>query len=521
MTDRPPTRSAPRQETEEELRRYRSLVENLGDMVARVDGDLRIRYVNRALERALGHTNEALAGEPVGVLVDCGVALEHLERACQWMRTVLATGLPLSQQLESSDDSTECAAVDIRIFPERDAAGQVASVLVSMRDISALREAQRDSVRRERLLRQAQKMDALTRLAGGVARDFNNLLQPILFAIGELDLGLEPDSELRLAVRAVAEATERAQDLTQQLLTFGQRQTKEDRGPVDLHQLIRQAQAILGRLSRREIRCDYRLEAETAPVVGDETQLMQIVMNLAVNAMDAMPDGGDLLLRTSTLPGPPEQVVLEVQDTGIGMDAQTRDHVFDPFFTTKETGKGVGSGLGLSTVHGIVQQHEGKIEIESSPGRGTLVRVMLPTVSDVSVTADGRVSRPRVEPAGATLLLVDDEPFVRSSLAHLLRHKGFEVLVAKDGKDALELCAGRDKPLDLLVTDVVLPGISGLELCDRLRETRSDLPALLMSGHADSALQYQSLDPSNTLFVQKPFRAPELIGQVRRLLGER
>ncbi|MGH7315304.1 MAG: ATP-binding protein, partial [Candidatus Rokuibacteriota bacterium] len=376
-------------------------------------------------------------------------------------------------------------------------------------------------------LEQAQKMDAIGRLAGGVAHDFNNLLTVILGRTDLLLHPLRPEDPMRRGIELIQRTASRAADLTRQLLAFSRKQVLEA-VVLDLGAVTTDMKDMLGRL----IGEDIALLTERAPALGrvkaDRGQIEQVVMNLAVNARDAMPQGGRLILETANVdldddyvrrhvgarPGP--HVMLAVSDTGTGIRREIQAQIFEPFFTTKEPGKG--TGLGLATVYGIVKQSGGYIEVDSEPGRGTTFRIYLPRLDTATTTVD-RSTRPVAAAGGTeTILLVEDEEGVRELARDILRASGYTVLEARNGPEALLLCERHQGPLDLLLTDVVMPRMSGRELAERLAPLRPDLSVLYMSGYTDDAIIRHGVLGAGTAFLQKPFTPAALVQRVRETL---
>ena len=393
----------------------------------------------------------------------------------------------------------------------------------------------------EEELRQSQKMEAIGRLAGGVAHDFNNLLTSIL---GGSSLVLErlaagpassaaagADATLRSEIEEIQSAAERAASLTQQLLAFSRRQVVEPR-VLDLNAIAKHTARMLERLLGEEIRLELAFDPATAPVRADEGQIHQVLINLAVNARDAMPSGGTIRIATSALqvdqgaaataPLTGTEIpagrysVLAVSDSGVGMSEQTLAHIFEPFFTTKEKGKG--TGLGLATVYGIVTQSGGYVTAESVAGEGSTFRVLLP-----SLPSGVAVASPSSTPAGGsgqgeTILLVEDEAAVRDLVATALGERGYRLLTAADAEEALQKEREHDGPIDLLITDVVMRGQRGPELARRIRERRPSIPVLFMSGYPDDALSAGGTLDGGTAFLQKPFRVSALGAKVAEVL---
>jgi PAS domain S-box-containing protein len=398
--------------------------------------------------------------------------------------------------------------------------GQDLGVIVVARGLTTVRAL-------EAQLRHAQKMEAVGRLAGGVAHDFNNLLTVITGRSQLLLLKLPPESPLRRDVELVEETAHRASALTRQLLAFSRKQMVQPR-VVDLNEVVRSMDTMLSRLIGEDISLATLLDPAAGCVRADPAQLEQMIVNLAVNARDAMPLGGRLTLETSFIrldeslarqhvglqAGP--HVRLVVRDTGIGMDGLTKVHLFEPFFTTKGPGKG--TGLGLATVYGIVTQSGGAIHVESEPGQGATFTIDLPRVdAPVDLRTDAAV--PDAAPHGSeTVLLVEDEPEVRGLARDILHQQGYTVLEAADSDQALEIGREHRGPIHLLVTDVVMPQMGGRELADRLTGRRPETRVLYVSGYTDDAILRKGVSETGTAFLPKPFTASALAHKVRQVL---
>lgn len=381
--------------------------------------------------------------------------------------------------------------------------------------------------RLEEELHQTQKMEALGTLAGGVAHDFNNMLS-VINGYAELLLsGKAPEQTVTTAIEQISRAGERAADLTRQLLAFSRRQVLQPR-VVPLTDVIESTTKMLSRLIGEDIEVVTLPDPDTGQVRADPGQLERVLMNLAVNARDAMPLGGKLLIRTENVEVSVAQaqqcrglrsgryVLLTVTDMGCGMDAETLTRIFEPFFTTKEPGKG--TGLGLATVHGVVNQSGGHVEAESAPGQGTTFRIYLPRVDEPP--AEGRVKRPPSRDGGSeTILLVEDEPMVRRVARVILEANGYRVLEAMCGRDALTLLADHPKPIQLLLTDLVMPHMSGSELARQVVALRPEIRVLFMSGHIGDAALRHGLEADGQFFLQKPFTSAALTAYVRAALG--
>jgi PAS domain S-box-containing protein len=374
--------------------------------------------------------------------------------------------------------------------------------------------------------RQAQKMEAVGRLAGGVAHDFNNLLTVITSYADLVYEEMTPADPRQPDVDQIRKAADAAAALTRQLLAFSRQQIIQPR-PVVLEEIIGSAQRMLKRLIGEDVELESVLQSPPSTVMIDAGQLEQALMNLVVNARDAMPTGGKLTLETSrvmlnesyaathvpTIPG--RYAVLAVSDTGIGMDKETRARIFEPFFTTKETGKG--TGLGLAMVYGIVKQSGGFIWVYSEQGRGSTFKIYLPLIVDEPSDADaGRVTETRH--GSETILLVEDSPAVRAAARQILERYGYHVLEASSATEALDIVARARGVIDLLVTDVVMPGISGRELAERLQIVRPELKVLFMSGYTDDAVVRHGVLASEVSYLQKPFSPDALARKVREVI---
>lgn len=389
----------------------------------------------------------------------------------------------------------------------------------------------REAIHRHKLenqLRQSQKMEAIGRLAGGVAHDFNNLLT-IIIGYSELMLATpEPADDLHDNLGEIKKAAEQATQLTRQLLAFSRRQIVQPR-VLDLNATIADMEKMLRRLLGEDIEMIVLFESSLLPIKADPGQIQQILLNLAVNARDAMPDGGKLILETyhqtitAAAPRPfldmPDgaYAVLSVSDTGQGMSEETKAHLFEPFYTTKEQGKG--TGLGLATVYGAVSQAGGFIEVVSEPGQGATFKIYVPQVDPTGALPRLPVPPKESQPSHETVLLVEDENALRALTRHILQRNGFQVLEAKDGMEAIKLCEQYAGPVHLLVTDLVLPQLNGRQLADRIMHTRPATKLLFVSGYEEEVLARTGLSKDSAIFLQKPFTPESLVKKVREILS--
>jgi PAS domain S-box-containing protein len=404
--------------------------------------------------------------------------------------------------------------------PYRDTEGRIAGVIGIARDVT-------EQKRLEEQFRQAQKMDAVGRLAGGIAHDFNNLLTAILGFTDLLLAAVPEDSSLRLDLDQIRKASERAVTLTSQLLAFGRKQLVQPR-ILDLNAVVRDFLTMLHRLISENIELVTVLAPELRPVKADRGQIEQVLLNLVVNARDALPQGGKIVLETSNSAvdesfaranlgvSPGLYTRLTVRDTGCGMDEHTQAHLFEPFFSTKGVGKG--AGLGLATVYGIVKQNHGHIAVHSEVGQGTTLEIYLPSVEDPVIPVWQAGAPAGHAKAGETVLVVEDEKILRALIETILLQQGYTVLKAADGRAALRLAQSTAQPIHLVVTDVVMPGMSGRQLADQLRALCAGLKVLFISGYTDEALLRQGNLGPGTGFLDKPFAPEKLLHQVRAVL---
>jgi PAS domain S-box-containing protein len=396
-------------------------------------------------------------------------------------------------------------------------------------DITTRKQLEAENERLAAQFYQAQKMESIGRLAGGIAHDFNNLLVPI---IGYAELGLlklDLDSQLHADLKRIKEAGQRAASLTRQILAFSRQQVLEMKR-LDLNQVISEFEPMLHRLIGEDIALQTHLAANPSLIKADKGQLEQVLLNLAVNARDAMPDGGMLIIETAPVTldeaymtkdtdvlQPGRYVLLAVSDTGHGIDADAQQHIFEPFFTTKAPGQG--TGLGLATVFGIVKQHAGNIWVYSEPGRGTTFKIYLPLAqAPVSIVESESPEADSLD-GTETVLLVEDEASVRQLVGDTLRAHGYQVLATGDPAKGLELAATHQGAIHLLLTDVIMPVMNGRELYRRLVRERSGLKILYMSGYTDNVIAHHQVLDEEIAFLQKPFTIRSLLQKVRAVLG--
>ncbi len=479
--------------------------------------DLPMVYVSPGFERITGHAAAEVLGRNCRFLQGPDTDPDHVAQ----MRTALRAGVACSVELRNyrKDGTPFWNAVTIN--PVHDGTGQITHFVGVLDDVTERR-------RLEDQLRQAQKMEAVGRLAGGVAHDFNNMLTVICGSADLLRRRPHLSDEDRGVVAEIALAADRATSLTRQLLGFSRQALLHPR-VVDLNAAVTETSRMLARLLGEDIRLEARPNAAPADVFVDLGHLNQILMNLAVNARDAMPRGGSLTIETATVSLPEEMVtiplggksgphvMLAVTDTGTGMSPEVQSHIFEPFFTTKPADRG--TGLGLSVVFGIVQQSGGRLQVDSEVGRGTTFRIYLP-LANASAPPELDVAELASE-GHETILLVEDEPAVRELAAMALSLNGYTVLPAKDAPEAQAVMATRGGRVDLVLTDVVMPGMGGPELVDRLRLVAPNIKVLYMSGYTDDAVIRHGLLTGEVEFIQKPYTSLDLARKVRSVLDAR
>jgi signal transduction histidine kinase len=436
--------------------------------------------------------------------------------------------------LEALADSTSIALENIKLVAEleervRERGAALAAAhraeSAARRELEERKRAEEALRRTEAQLRQAQKMEAVGRLAGGIAHDFNNTLSVILSYSALLLEDLGSKNTLRSDVEEIRRAGERASVLTRQLLAFSRQQVLQPR-VLDVNDVLRGLEKMLRRVLGEDIDLDVRTHANLHPILADTGQIEQVMMNLVVNARDAMPQGGRLTIESSNVvvgedesaidARPGDYVVVTVTDTGIGMDAETMRRIFEPFFTTKPVGKG--TGLGLASVYGIVKQSGGFVTVQTKPGSGTTFRVYLPRHASATPTLAPRSRDVRRLTGAETILLVEDDSQVRAVAREILRKNGYRVLEATDPAEALDTSAAFTDRIHLLLSDVVMPNMSGVQVAQRIASTRHDMRLLCMSGYTDEAVLSHGVVSSEIAFVQKPFTPDALLLKVREVL---
>jgi PAS domain S-box-containing protein len=491
--------------------RFRTLAET-APIAIFIHEDGLVRYLNAACEQVTGYSREELMNRSVWPLFHPEDQQELQERA--------------RRRLEGEDIKMRWEARMVRKNGEvRWAEYSAARITINNRP--AVLCAATDVTERRALevqLRQTQKMEAIGRLAGGIAHDFNNLLMVIGCCSEVISMAEGIPEEVLRSAAEITHAADRAAALTRQLLAFGRRQLVTPR-VVDLNSVLKGTELILRRALGDDITLHVNLESAACPILADASQVEQVVMNLAVNARDAMPNGGELSISTlrlnevspqESVPASGPHIVLTVRDTGTGMSQETQQHIFEPFFTTKQAGKG--TGLGLSTVYGIVKQCGGSVTVESCPQRGATFKVFFPVANELP--AYSASTEPLNHAARkATILLVEDEEDVRAVLHNSLIRDGHIVLQASSGAMALELSSAHGGKIDLLLTDVVMPGMSGRDLADQLLQLRPGIKVLYVSGYNEDTVLQKGVIEGKMEFLQKPFSPSDLSRKVREILA--
>ena len=505
-----------REEVEQERARLTAAVQNSPDFIGITDLKGRVLFLNRAGQKMVGLRNDGDARSKT--------AIDFLGPEERSILEQEILPLVLSGQVWEGEFSMrhfvtgEPILVETRVFGVFDETGRPTSMANLSRDIS-------EKKKLEEQLRGAQRMEAIGRLAGGIAHDFNNLLTIIRGAGEILEERLLGDAPNLQVVTEIHDAAERASVLTQQLLTFGRRQMVRPR-PIDLNKVILRMQDMLQRLAGEDITLETQLQEDLWNVTMDPIQVDQILINLAANARDAMPQGGAITMRTfnwqasqpaktpaGLKPGP--YACLSFSDNGCGMEPETLSHIFEPFFTTKELGKG--TGLGLSTVYGVVHQNDGQISVRSTPGEGTSFTFYLPRATE-NASPEASSQKPKSLPGAGNILLVEDERSLRAMVSGYVRESGYQVYEAADANEALRI--SQDHSIDLLLTDIVMPGASGTALASTLKASRPQMRVIFMSGYAEHAALQEAMLKPNTLFLQKPFRLSALVAKIHQALAD-
>ena len=505
-----------RQKAEDTLRKLWRAVEQSADLVMITDRTGVIEYVNPAFEALTCYSAGELLGQTPRILKSGHQPSELYKELWQ---TILS-GDVFRCTMVNRKKSGDTFVAEKTITPLRDGKGQITHFISNDRDIT-------DQRRLENQLQQAQKMDAIGRLAGGVAHDFNNLLM-VISSYAELMLdSLAPQHPLRRNVAEIQKASRRAADLTRQLLAFGRKQMQTLQ-LLDLNSIIEDINKMLPRLIGEDIELEFVPGKKLGRVKADPVQIEQVIMNLAANARDAMPKGGKLVIETASvrlddayvqthsMVAPGDYVLLTITDSGQGIAPEHLPHIFEPFYTTKA--EGAGTGLGLATVYGIVKQNSGFIWVYTEPGMGTTFKIYLPRATDARVLPQPSLPVEGYSGGCETVLLAEDESAVRQSTREFLVLNGYIVLEAKNGTDALVIAREYKGPIHLMIADVVMPNMGGARLAAELTPERPEMKVLFVSGYAETTVQRHGAIDVTARFLQKPFSLRTLAQKIREIL---
>jgi hypothetical protein len=517
---------------EQELRdselTVRALFDNAAQGILSVDRDGRIRSVNPMAEQLFGYERAELLGKNVDMLLPEALRKAHAGHRADSFASPRTRPMGLGLDLAARRKDGSEFPVEISLSHIETNEGPIAVAFVN--DISERKAALSEKEKLERRLEHATKMEAVGRLAGGIAHDFNNLLTA-LSGFSEIVLDELPETHpLCEGARETYKTCQRSASLVRRLLAVSRRQMLQPK-VLDLNAKLGEIEKMLRGLLGEDIELRVKLSRNLGFVRADESQIEQVILNLVVNARDAMPKGGRLTLQTANFDvddafaahhvgirrGP--HVLLTVSDSGEGIDEQTLEHIFEPFYTTKERGKG--TGLGLATVYGIVQQSNGYVWVYSERGQGTTFKIYLPQVDRTGRDVDDDSSAEREKQGSETVLVVEDENTVRLVTVSNLRKGGYVVLEARDGEEALRIAANYGGSIDLVLTDVVMPRMNGPEMLRRLQERFPAIKSVFMSGHVDDTLVHRGVIEEGLAFIEKPFNREQMAKRIRAVLDER
>jgi len=518
---------------EESEKRYRMIVENMNDTVWTMDLNLQYKFISSGGSILTGFTEEELRTIPLKeqITPESHALMEEIMTeafALEYSGQPIEPKASRTFEVEAYHKDGGTIWVDINATFDRDENGKPQEIIIAGRNVTERKKMQTEKEILEKQLIQAQKMETVGRLAGGVAHDFNNMLNVILGYIDLTKLKLPTHHPIMHDILEIEKAACRSRDLTAQLLAFSRKQIIQPQA-VNLNQLIAETQKAIVRLIGEDVELKFYPGGDLGTIKFDPLQAEQILINLSVNARDAMPKGGKLIIETSNIhvdktycethldlaPGP--YVLLTVSDTGSGIDKDHLPHIFEPFFTTKEIGKG--TGLGLATVYGIVKQNNGIISVYSEPRQGSIFKIYLPRSGDAEVSRE-TTPEPPASPGEGTILLVEDDKMVLKMVADMLEALGYRVIASGSPLSALSQCEECATPIDLVITDVVMPGMSGRELRDKLLLTRPELKVLFMSGYTSNIIAHHGVLEEGMQFIQKPFSMSLLAAKVSKLIPE-
>jgi PAS domain S-box-containing protein len=505
--------------------RFRSIFEQAAIGIADSSLDARFIRVNQRFCKIMGYSREELLGLTFREITHPDDLARDEKLVAQLLSGELSS-FAVEKRYRRKDGGVVWA--NLLLSLHRSSSGGPLHFVAVVEDVTGQKRAEEERRNLERQLLQAQKMESVGRLAGGVAHDFNNHLTVINGYCAMLLDEMDPADPLRESVDEILLAGNRAAALTRQLLTFSRKQVAEP-SVISLNDVVADARKMLSRLIGDDVEIVTNLDADAGSVLADSSQINQVLMNLAINARDAMPGGGRIIVETSNTDldegyaaqhagveaGP--YVLLSIADTGAGMTPEVVQHIFDPFFTTKEIG--MGTGLGLSTVYGIVRQAGGWIWVYSEPGRGSTFKIYLPRAGAAPERPAAPVSAVESPRGTETVLVVEDQPEVRKLTLAMLESQGYRLLEAASGSEALSLCQRYPERIHLLITDVVMPGMTGRELAMRLVALRPSLKTLYTSGHGVTAIAHEGVLEAGAAYLSKPFSPAQLAAKVREVLS--
>jgi PAS domain S-box-containing protein len=504
---------------QESQQRLSAAVEQAAEAVVITDTDGFIFYANPAFEQLTGYDHTEFCRHSPRLF--SGTNQEQIDHGEMWQ--VVTAGRPWQGRFAGNSKDGRPFKADLVVTPVRNQTGDIVNFVGTMRDVTR-------EVQLEEQFQQAQRMEALGRLAGGIAHDFNNLLTVIHLSTRLMERQLRPEDPLWDHVQRIQETGERATKLTRQLLSFSRREFAEPQ-VLDLNQVVSDLSRMLKRIIGEDIDLVTDLADDLWLIKVDPSQIDQVLMNLVLNARDAMPDGGTLTIRTANVrldeayaaahvdARAGRHVLLTISDTGMGIDGEAKAHLFEPFFTTKEFGQG--TGLGLSTVFGIITQNGGHIRVESEPEQGATFQILLPSMEGQGaqvVSSAHPPPSPQPTNGTETILVAEDEEHVRNLAVSVLRSCGYHVLPAKDGPEAIQISEQYSQPIHLLITDVVMPQLGGRELAERLQRQRPALRVMYISGYVDEEISQYSASTPGMSFMSKPFTIEDLTQKVRTML---
>jgi len=501
---------------QESEKKYRTVLESNPDPVVVYDLEGRVTYLNPAFTRVFGWSLE----EQIGKKIDNFVPEENWPETMMMIDKITVLGENFSG-LETRRYTKEGNILDINISGScyRDQDGNVAASVINLRDIT-------EQKRLEDQLQNAQRMESIGTLAGGIAHNFNNLLMGIMGHASLMLLKTDPDHPNHKRLKNIEKQVESGSKLTRQLLGYAREGSYEVK-PISLNQLVKETSDTFG-MTKKEITVHQELSEKLYGIKADQGQIEQVLLNLYVNAADAMRGGGDLYLKTINVADkdmtgkpykvkPGNYVLLTVKDTGVGMDEETKERIFEPFFTTK--GLASGTGLGTASAYGIIKGHGGYIDVDSKKGEGTTFSIYLPaTEKDLE---EKKVSSDEFVKGKGTVLLVDDEEMILDAVEEMLKHLRYEVLLAKDGQEALRLYKKNQDKVDLVLLDMVMPIMGGGKTFDRMKEINSDVKVLLSSGYSIEGEAKEILKRGCDAFIQKPFKPEQLSQKIVEILGKK